>query len=159
MTNIKFLVIIIILIVVLWAGGLIFAVSFFNDWEQRGQFGDLFGSVNSLFSGLAFAGLIYTIFLQHRELALQREELKLQREEMAKSREELAEQAEIQRAQFYSSIAQLRAIAGQYRVEATKILSLQKVEHARSEFAKEIVSEANKLEKIANDLEAMLGNS
>lgn len=30
------------------------------DKEIRGTFGDQFGAVNALFSGLAFAGLIYT---------------------------------------------------------------------------------------------------
>ena len=45
--------------------------------EARGQFGDLFGGVNALFTGLAFAGVIYTILLQRRELELQREELRL----------------------------------------------------------------------------------
>jgi G3E family GTPase len=34
----------------------------------RGQFGDLFGAVNAFFTGLAFAGVIFTIFLQRREL-------------------------------------------------------------------------------------------
>lgn len=56
---------------------------------DRGQFGDQFGSVNSLFAGLAFAGLIYTIWLQRTELALQREELRLTREELRLSREEM----------------------------------------------------------------------
>jgi len=41
--------------------------------EQRG---DLFGSLNALFSGLAFTGVIITIMMQSRELALQRRELK-----------------------------------------------------------------------------------
>lgn len=45
----------------------------------------MFGAVNALFSGLAFAGIIYTIFLQKEELALQREELKANREELARS--------------------------------------------------------------------------
>lgn len=34
----------------------------------RGQFGDKFGAVNALFSGFAFAGIIFTIFLQRRDL-------------------------------------------------------------------------------------------
>ncbi|MDR6554663.1 hypothetical protein [Paenibacillus qinlingensis] len=42
---------------------------------KRGTFGDMFGAVNSLFSGLAFAGIIYTIYLQRKELTLQREEI------------------------------------------------------------------------------------
>lgn len=52
---------------------------------HRGQFGDKFGAVNSLFSGLAFAGIIFTIFLQKRELTLQRQELKDTREELQRS--------------------------------------------------------------------------
>lgn len=53
--------------------------------DERGTYGDMFGAVNSLFSGLAFAGIVYTILLQRQELSLQREELRLTRLEMAKS--------------------------------------------------------------------------
>ena len=52
-----------------------------SSWEVRGQFGDMFGAVNSLFSGLAFAGIVLAILLQRAELQLQREELRLAREE------------------------------------------------------------------------------
>ena len=31
-----------------------------GTWTNRGQFGDMFGAVNALFSGLAFAGIIFT---------------------------------------------------------------------------------------------------
>lgn len=34
------------------------------DVENRGTFGDMFGAINSLFSGLAFAGVVYAILLQ-----------------------------------------------------------------------------------------------
>lgn len=53
--------------------------------DERGQFGDIFGGVNALFTGLAFAGVIYTILLQRRELELQREELRLNRAELSRS--------------------------------------------------------------------------
>ena len=59
-------------------------------WAKRGQFGDLFGSVNALFSGLAFAGIIYTIFIQ-------KEELELQHKAIAASTTELANQVEAQK--------------------------------------------------------------
>lgn len=36
--------------------------------ELRGLFGDQFGAINALFSGLAFAGIIFSIFLQNQEL-------------------------------------------------------------------------------------------
>ena len=54
----------------------------FSKLEESGQFGDQFGALNALFSALAFAGLIYTIFIQKKELELQRDELRLTREEM-----------------------------------------------------------------------------
>lgn len=44
-----------------------------NNSGARGTFGDMFGGVNALFSGLAFSGIIITIFVQMKELKLQRE--------------------------------------------------------------------------------------
>jgi hypothetical protein len=48
----------------------------YNSMPPRGQFGDIFGGVNAFFTGLAFAGILVTIFLQRRELEWQREELR-----------------------------------------------------------------------------------
>lgn len=62
------------------------------DNPDRGTIGDMFGAVNSLFSGLAFAGLIYTIFLQKNELGLQRKELTFTREEIRGQKETLQAQ-------------------------------------------------------------------
>lgn len=76
----------VIIVLVLWA--LTFFLFFINDMETRGQFGDMFGAINALFSGLAFAGLIITLFLQKKELSLQREELQLTRDEMKNQRVE-----------------------------------------------------------------------
>jgi hypothetical protein len=47
--------------------------------RQAALLGDSFGIVNSLFSGLAFAGLIVTIFLQRQELNESREVFKSQK--------------------------------------------------------------------------------
>ncbi|MGR3172831.1 hypothetical protein [Vibrio vulnificus] len=63
---------------------------------DRGLFGDMFGGLTSLFSGLAFAGMIYAIILQSKELGLQREELALTRGELAASREEQRKSAKAQ---------------------------------------------------------------
>lgn len=65
---------------------------FIEKWSDRGTFGDQFGAVNALFSGLAFAGLIITILLQRRDLELQRNDLKLQRKELELTRQEMEEQ-------------------------------------------------------------------
>ncbi|QDV49438.1 hypothetical protein [Gimesia fumaroli] len=43
---------------VMWQG-----ISYIDSTEERARFGDMFGAVNTLFSGLAFAGIIYTILL------------------------------------------------------------------------------------------------
>lgn len=65
---------------------------FISDCTDRGTFGDKFGAVNALFSGLAFAGLIATLLYQKEELTLQREELQHTREELKRQREEFEEQ-------------------------------------------------------------------
>ena len=63
------------------------------DWEKPGQFGDTYGAINALFSGLAFAGVIATVLLQRRELKLQRDELQEARKVQERSQEALSTQA------------------------------------------------------------------
>lgn len=65
---------------------------FIGGWSDRGTFGDQFGAVNALFSGLAFAGLIITILLQRRDLRLQRKDLRMQRKELQLNRQEMESQ-------------------------------------------------------------------
>lgn len=48
---------------------------------ERGTFGDMFGTTNSLFSGLALAGIMISILLQRAEIKIQTEELKETRQE------------------------------------------------------------------------------
>ena len=71
--------------------------------SDRGTFGDKFGAVNALFSGLAFAGLIYTIFLQHDELCCQRQELIDNRQEMIRQTEEFKKENESLRIQRFEN--------------------------------------------------------
>lgn len=81
-----------IIVIGLWGASWWLIVKHIDASEQQGQFGDMFGAVNALFSGLAFAGLIITLIFQQEELKLQRDELKEQREEMTRQREEFEEQ-------------------------------------------------------------------
>jgi hypothetical protein len=68
-----------------------------SSWEFTCRtFGDQFGAINSLFSGAAFAGLIYTIWLQRQELRLQRIELRMQRKELALTRKEMENSTQAQ---------------------------------------------------------------
>jgi hypothetical protein len=73
-------------IIVAWLlfGGIL-PVWISESTADRGSFGDMFGAVNALFSGLALAGVIYAILMQREELALQREELRATRSELARS--------------------------------------------------------------------------
>ena len=71
-------------------------IDYETDFSKIGVVGDSFGAINALFSGLAFVGLIFTIYLQKNELRLQREELRLQRNELKENREQLRRSAESQ---------------------------------------------------------------
>lgn len=78
-------------------GGFLFIISWpINDFSisNAGVFGDSFGVLTSLFSGLAFAGLIITILMQREELQLQREEISLTRGELSGQKKEMQKQNE-----------------------------------------------------------------
>ncbi|MCE3228468.1 MAG: hypothetical protein K0S32_3019 [Bacteroidetes bacterium] len=86
------LILLLSIIALTW-GIFIFIAKFsFKDWDNAGVFGDSFGAINALFSGLAFAGIIYTIFLQKQELELQRRELRQTRLEFKIQNETLKKQ-------------------------------------------------------------------
>jgi hypothetical protein len=80
----------------IWIVYLIAIAGFFEDWQESGVFGDSFGGLNALFTGLAFGVLVYTMLLQKQELKLQREELALQREELRLTRDEISRSADAQ---------------------------------------------------------------
>ena len=50
-----------------------------DDFSKSGTFGDSFGVLNTLFSGLAFAGIIVTVKMQNDERREQRKELQKQK--------------------------------------------------------------------------------
>ena len=87
---IKIGTIISLVVIALWA--LTFFLFFYPDPARQGQFGDMFGAVNALFSGLAFAGLILTLILQKKELSLQRDELEQTRNEFVEQNKTLKRQ-------------------------------------------------------------------
>ena len=110
------------ILIVAFQGAVGWAIIHFSaGLETAGQFGDTFGAVNALFSGLAFAGLIYTALLQRLELGLQRQELELTRKELARTAA-AQEQSEI------ALKAQAAAAAQAARLNATNFL----LEHYKS---------------------------
>ena len=97
-------------VILLWAVYL--SVIWISDWplqeENKGEFGDTFGALNALFAGLAFAGVIYAILLQQKELALQRKALEATEVEIRGQKEQLqAQNQTLQKQNFESSFFQL----------------------------------------------------
>lgn len=101
-----------------WFGAIALSVLLFcvgygfvlSGCEERGTFGDMFGAVGALFSGLAFAGMIVTMLQQNETLKLQRKDLRnqteaidLQRQEIANTNKELQEQNKTIRLQRFEN--------------------------------------------------------
>ena len=116
------LTLLIILVIVIWVLSAIGIIFYLDDWSERGTFGDLFGAVNALFSGLAFAGLIYTIILQKRDLEMQREEVKMNRSELKKSasaqqKSEKALSQQVEQMKVTSRLNALNTIINYYNLQ------------------------------------------
>lgn len=64
--------------------------AFYNtEFSEMGVFGDSFGALNTLFSGLAFTGIIVSIFIQSEELKITRKDIQDQVEQFKKQTEAL----------------------------------------------------------------------
>ncbi len=114
-----------IIILVVWASWFLIAPRLTsasgdasNPYAPAGAMGDMFGALNTLFTGLALAGVVYSIQQQREQLRVANDELKLAHEERVQSREELKlaheERAESKRAaelsQFEGTLFQLLAM-------------------------------------------------
>lgn len=103
-------------------------------FAARGQFGDMFGALNSLFSGLAFAGIIYALLIQRKDFELQRKDYKRTNEELQRATEAQNKQAVI----MYKTaqLTALTALAEAYRNEI-ETLTNQRLDNreAREKFA------------------------
>ena len=73
----------------------------FGNVDKAGVFGDSFGILTALFSGLAFAGLFVTILQQREDLDIQREDIDLTRAELKK------QHATLRRQSFESTLFQM----------------------------------------------------
>ena len=95
-----------VVLLVLGAWGLTWYL--LKDMSDRGTFGDMFGAVNALFSGLAFVGVVFAIILQSKELKLQRRELKFTREELKGQKLQLeAQNVTLRRQNFENTFFEL----------------------------------------------------
>jgi len=94
--------------------------------ENAGMIGDMFGSVNAFFAGLAVMLLIYSIFQMNKSIKIQQHELSLQRQELSESREVLKEQADSQKEmiQAIQSLAQQTSYSTYVAAQTTLLREL-----------------------------------
>ena len=97
------IVIAIIGVIAMWSLSWWLISKYIDDPTNQGTFGDMFGAVNALFSGLAFAGLIVTLLYQKEELKLQREELRETRNELNAQKLEFQEQNKTMKRQRFEN--------------------------------------------------------
>ena len=99
-----------------------------------GEFGDMYGVLNPVISALAFFGVMYSLFLQQKQIRLQREDLKNQRADLKLQRDEMVKQREVSEAQTRQFEAQVKlAEKGQKIDELYKRLTIV------VQFAEEVV--------------------
>lgn len=60
----------------MWGVAIVVMLLTSGNVEIRGQIGDSFGSINSLFSALAFSAIVVTVYVQSRELQNQLEQVR-----------------------------------------------------------------------------------
>lgn len=148
---------IIILVLALWVLSAVMILIFLEDWPSRGTFGDLFGAVNALYSGLAFAGLIYTIILQKEDLALQRNEIKLNREELKKSAKaqknsEKALMEQVEQMKLAAKLNAYKTLIEYYNISISNPNNSEGTILKAKEKRKEIIMEIDKLiDRIGDD--------
>jgi len=156
-SNIGLLTKMIILVVIIWILSTILIIFGLDNWSDRGTFGDLFGSVNALFSGLAFAGLIYTIVLQKKDLELQRNEIALNRAELKKtanaqrhSEKALVEQVE--QMKVASKLNALKTLIDYYNIQIANPNNTPEIITKAKERRKLTIQEIDKLvDRISDD--------
>ena len=104
-------VFVIIAVVSAWLFFPSFLTRCYDDILEKGAYGDTYGTVNALFTALAFVGVIATIYLQRKELILQRRVLELTRDELEGQREQLQIQSgTFKQQRFESTFFQLISI-------------------------------------------------
>jgi hypothetical protein len=121
----NFAIIALIVVVVIWGINLILYFVLIDD--EPGQLGDVFGAANALFSGLALAGIVITLFMQRYEIKLQQKELTLQREELTETRGVFEQQTSLMSNQqndntFFNLLKNYREVVESFKIGKKKSL-------------------------------------
>ena len=141
-----------------WAMFWLGAWLYFGEWTKSGPFGDSFGAVNSLFSGLALAGIIYTIYLQKEELSLQRKELADTRKEFEIQNQTLKKQRF--ESTFFSLINLHHSIVDKIsiQIDGTVYKGGESLQHLHKEFKEKFLLRHTELGSPKVDLSSISGH-
>lgn len=147
----------ILLVFLVWILSAVLIIKGIDNWADRGTFGDLFGAVNALFSGLAFAGLIYTIFLQKEDLQMQREEIAQNRKELKKSaiaqqKSEKALAEQVEQMKVTAKLNALNTIINFYNIQIANPNNSEEVILKAKEKRRETIKEIDQLiDRVGDD--------
>ena len=151
------LILMILIVVVIWILSSFLIIFGLDNWSDRGTFGDLFGAVNALFSGLAFAGLIYTIVLQKQDLELQRKEIALNRTELKKTSKaqqhsEKALTEQVEQMKIASKLNALKTLIDYYNIQISNPNNSEEIIAKAKEKRKATIQEIDLLiDRIGDD--------
>lgn len=87
-----------------WVGLPFVLSAVYPDLEQRGQFGDSYGTINALFSGLALTLVAWSVFLQRRDLQATLQELQRSAQAQEESKSVLESQVRATREQSQATL-------------------------------------------------------
>lgn len=87
-------------VVIIWLLNLLALLFWVKNWSS---YGDMFGPANAAFSGFAFAGVAYAIYIQRQEIKIARTEIAYTKRIMSKQQEQLTLQNEETKKQIFES--------------------------------------------------------
>jgi hypothetical protein len=149
-SRISLLIGLIAVVIIAWGASTAIIMFSLDSWSDRGTFGDLFGSINALFSGLAFAGLLYTIILQKQDLNLQKKEIALNRTELKKSAK--AQQGQVEEMKISSKLKALNTIINYYNLRISNSENSEELILKFKEKRKETIKEIEQLiDRVSDD--------
>ncbi len=96
-----------------WGFHYVYNNNYINTWLRPNEFGDMFGALTCLFSGIAIAGVIAMLRQQHEEMKETRDEFNKQTQQFEEQTKQFKEQIELARQaqikdEFYRRIALLK---------------------------------------------------
>ena len=108
------------------------------DWDKSGRFGDTFGALNALFTGLAFVVLLATLIQQSRKIDETKRDVEGERQLQKRTTELVAEQAKA-----LALVARLNALTS--RIEAYQVQIDESNDSGNTELTQRLVGERRQL--------------